>query len=125
MHRFFTCSCDHQIQSVAIFVGRIMYMLCQIEGSLLSLKAFLKRVLTILTADSPLPFDIWYVGEEVTCLNSQSAANCINSRLTICDPLSVTRQSRIPFQLICFLRNCVTTVVLELCYFDEVGYVIH
>ena len=78
------------------------------QGSLLSLKAFLNKFLTILTADSALPLDLGYLGEEVTCLNSQSVANCINSWLTICDPLSVTRQPEMQWRLYCSFKNCIT-----------------
>ena len=37
----------------------------------------------------------------------QPVANCINSWLTICEPSSFTRQSRMPWGLTCYIKNLI------------------
>ena len=73
--------------------GVFLYPNRAIHGSLPSRRAFLNKLLVTLTADSALPFDLWWCGEDVTCLNSHSPVHRLNSRLTSCDPLSDTSTS--------------------------------
>ena len=58
------------------------------SGSVLLCFALSMVFLTVWTMRSANPLDWGYLGELVTCLNPQSAANVLNSTQSYCGPLS-------------------------------------
>ena len=78
------------------------------HGSLLSLRAFLNKDLTIFTADSAFSLDLWWCREEDMWVNPQSTENWWNSWLVNWGALSVVSISGMPCRLNCFLKNSIT-----------------
>ena len=88
-----------------ISTGVFLYSSKASQGSFSSRNAFLNRLLVTFTADPAFPFDLWWWGDEVTCLNSHSVVNFLNWWLVNCGTFSEMKMSGILCQLNCSFRN--------------------
>ena len=84
------------------------------SGSVLLCLALSMVFLTVWTMRSANPLDWGYLGELVTCLNPQSAANVLNSTQSYCGPLSDSSLCGIPCSPNSCFRTEMTVALVEL-----------